>query len=344
MDSLIFAINATLPVVLTVAIGYILKKTKIMTVEFAKMANKLVFRLFLPVMLFMNVYSIESLAEVRLGPVLYCALAVVLTFAIGIPVVILVTARSERRGALLQTFFRSNNALIGVALADSLAGSAGVVATSMIAAFVIPLFNVLSVVSLTIFKKPAQDGEESSDLTAKEPSRVKFYVQKILSGIVKNPLLWAITLGFVVLGIRSGFDALSIDFRISDIPLVWKTLSYLSGLATPLALIALGGQFEFSAMAELKKEITVGTLARTAIVPLLSLGIAAIAFRDSFTGAEFAAMIAMFCTPVAVSSVPMAQEMGADADLAGQLVVFTTMISAFTIFFASFILKAVGIL
>lgn len=348
MESFIFALNATLPVVLMVAIGYILKRIGIMTVDFAKMANKLVFRLFLPVMLFMNVYGIENLGEINLGSVLYAAAAVLLTFAVGIPIVILITKRQNRRGALLQSFFRSNNALIGVALAELLAGTAGIVATSMMAAFIIPIFNILSVVSLSIFKgedDPASAGAaENGEATEKEPPRVSFYVKRITLGIVKNPLLWAIGAGFVALGIRAILTSMSIDFRISDIPLVWKTMSYLSGLATPLALIALGGQFEFSAIVELKKEITAGTLARTVIVPLLTLGIAVIAFRDSFSGAEFAAMIAMFCTPVAVSSVPMAQEMGADTDLASQLVVFTTLVSALTIFVASFALKAIGIL
>ena len=48
-------------------------------------------------------------------------------------------------------------------------------------------------------------------------------------------------------------------------------------------------------------------------------------------------------SPVAVSSVPMAQESGADAALAGQLVVWTTMLSAFTLFGFIFVLRLLGI-
>ena len=62
-----------------------------------------------------------------------------------------------------------------------------------------------------------------------------------------------------------------------------------------------------------------------------------------FSGAHFAAFVALFATPVAVSSVPMTQEMGGDTTLVGQLVVWTTLISGFTIFMFSFILKSVGI-
>jgi predicted permease len=62
-----------------------------------------------------------------------------------------------------------------------------------------------------------------------------------------------------------------------------------------------------------------------------------------FGGAHFAALVAAFTTPVAVSSVPMAQEMGGDSTLAGQLVVFTTISSAATVFLASFLLKLGGV-
>jgi predicted permease len=104
-----------------------------------------------------------------------------------------------------------------------------------------------------------------------------------------------------------------------------------------------GAQFEFSAIPHLKREIISGIILRSVIVPLLGIGVAYLAFRHNFSGPQFAALVAVFCTPVAVSSVPMAQEMGADAELAGQLVVFTTITSAFTVFIASFLLKAAGI-
>ena len=120
-------------------------------------------------------------------------------------------------------------------------------------------------------------------------------------------------------------------------------LNYLYGLATPLALIILGVQFEFSAISELKKEIVFGTIIRTVIVPVLGLGIALLFFRERFTGAHFAAFVALFATPLAVSTVPMTQEMKGDTALAGQLVVWTTLLSGITIFITAFTLKYIGI-
>lgn len=334
MEALLFALNATMPIVFTVAIGYALKRVGIMSLEFAKMANKLVFKIFLPVMLFMNVYSIADISTVDFDYVIFSAATIFTTFGLGIPAVILLTKKGERRGVLLQAFFRSNNALIGIPLAEMLFGAPGVIVASILTAFIIPIFNILGVVALSIFKK---DGEDTATGGA------ALYAKKILIGIAKNPLIWSIAIGFVALGIRAAFVSADISFRLSDVTMLWSTMKYLSTLATPLALIALGGQFEFSVIGELRREIIAGTLTKELIVPLLSLSTAILIFRDHFDGAEFAAILAVLCTPVAVSSVPMAQEMGADSELAGQLVVFTTLFSAITIFTASFTLKLLGI-
>ena len=158
---------------------------------------------------------------------------------------------------------------------------------------------------------------------------------------MKNPLRDSIALGGAVLLIRAVFVRFNIDFRLTDIKPVYSVLSQLSAVATPIALLVLGAQFEFSSIPGMKKEIITTTVIKTALIPTLALGLAY--FLDCFGGAHFAAFVALFATPVAVSSVPMAQEMGADHELAGQLVVWTTILSAFTIFFASFILKAIGV-
>ncbi len=327
MESFIFALNAVAPIILTVAIGYLLKKIGMMNEDFAKKANKVVFRVFLPTMLFMNIYSIENIKAVDMGYVIYSLIALLIIFAVALPSVTLLTNKKECRGALLQSVFRSNYAFIGIPLASSLFPSEGAAVATLLSAFVVPAFNILAVIALSIFNN---NGEKPN-------------FKKVLLGIAKNPLILSIAAGLVALGIRAILVNADISFRISNIPAVWNTMKNLSSIATPLALLVLGAQFEFSAISSLKREIICGTVIRSLVVPILGIGIAFLAFRNSFGGAQFASLIAVFCTPVAVSSVPMAQEMGADAELAGQLVVFTTISSAFTVFVASFLLKLAGI-
>lgn len=327
MDSLLFAINAVAPIVLLVVVGYLLKRIGLMKPDFAKAANRLVFRVFLPATLFLNVYEINDLGATNLNYILYIWAMILILFLISLPIAVLTTKRSERRGPLSQVVFRSNNALVGLPLAQALFGAEGAALAALMSAAVVPLYNMLAVVSLSVFKK---DGEKLS-------------VKKILLGIVKNPLIISIAAGLAALGVRAVFVEVGINFRLSDLTPIYRVLEYLSALSTPLALLALGAQFEFSAIRELRREIIVGTVARTVAAPVLGLGIAFFCFRGSFSGAHFAAFVAVFATPVAVSSLPMAQEMDNNAALAGQYVVWTTIFSALSIFISSFLLRQVGI-
>ena len=344
MESLVFAVNATMPIVFVVAIGYILKRIGIMSADFASKANKLVFRVFLPVMLFLNVYSIEDISSIRADFLVFAALGVVATFAIGIPFSLAITKSPERRGVMHQAIFRSNNAIIGVSLATLLAGVEGAIAASILSAVVVPIFNALGVVALSMYGNSTDSDKEVTENSENKPTRVKFPFKKVIIGIIKNPLIISIALGFCALGIRAILTACGSDFRISNIGAIYKTLEYLSSLATPLALIALGGQFEFSAIGELKKEIIGGTLGRIIFAPVLMIALAALIFRDSLTPGMYAALVAVFATPVAVSTVPMSQEMGCDSRLAGQLVIFSTLFSSITVFLFALVLSLLGCL
>lgn len=327
MDSLIFALSAVAPIVLSVIVGYFFKKIGMMDESFAKKANKLVFRAFMPVMLFVNIYKM-SLSDVDLGFIGYCLVALFVIFALSIPACMAIAGKKDRVGVLVQAIFRSGYSLIGIPLAGSLYGDEGMMAATILSAALIPCFNVLAVISLS-----ALGGEKGEKISPK----------KIILDIVKNPLIIGIFAALVCVAIRTFvFEKVGIEFRLSDIGPLFVVLQYLANLAIPLALLVLGAQFEFSAVAALKKEIIFGTLVRTVIVPAIVLGVAFIFFRDRFSPAHFATLVAAFATPVAVPSVPMVQEMGGDVTLAGQLVVWSTLVSAITVFLVTFLLRMGG--
>ena len=325
MESLIFAFGAVAPIIFTVALGYFLKKIGLLPLSLTKPINKLVFRVLLPCMLFLNVYNIGDFSSIDARYIIYAVVAVIVIFVLALPITLLVTKDNSMRGPMLQCSFRSNYALIGIPLAEALFGNEGIAVATLLSAVAIPLFNILAVVSLTVFGNG--DGKAS--------------FKKVLLGIVKNPLIVGIAAGLLVLGVRTIFVNYDISFRLSDITPVYTVLDYLSRCATPLALLTLGIQFEFSTVAELKREIILGTVGRLVLVPVLFISIAYIFF--DFRGEHFAAFVALYATPVAVSSVPMAQEMNADVRLAGQLVAWNTLFSGVTIFLYAFILKLLGV-
>lgn len=327
MDSFLFAINAVSPLIIMALIGYLLKHIGLIPDGMPKQLNKLVFRVFLPCMLFLNVYKIESLGDFDFGYAFYAIISVPLVFLAAIPVVMAISKDGARRGVMLQAVFRSNFALIGIPLASSLCGDMGAKIAAVLSAFAIPTFNILAVITLSVFTGD-RDGKKVS-------------IKKIVLDIVKNPLIESIALGFAVLGIRAILSHFNIEWRLTDVTPVFKVLESLSAVATPLALVTLGAQFKLSSIGGMKRELIFSAVMRTVIVPIITLAVAYFFF--DFEAAHFAAFVALFSTPVAVSSVPMTQEMGGDAELAGQIVVWTTAAAGITIFLFTFVLKLIGV-
>lgn len=324
MESLVFATNATFPIIIMVAIGYLCRRVGLIDKDLTKKLNKICFRLFLPIMMFINVYSIDSSMDIGIGYIIFGCIATLVVFAIALVVVPLISKKGDVKAVLTQATFRSNFALIGIPLSESLFGAEGAAIASLLSAFSIPLFNVLAILCFSFFC-----GSEKPSL------------KKIILDIIKNPIIVSVAVGGVFLGLKVVFVNNGIQFAIENIPPVYKALTSMATVATPLALVALGSQFEFYGTREFYREIIYAVTVRNLLVPAAVIGVAY--FIGAFSGAHFAAFVAMFATPIAVSSVPMAQELGGESRLAGQLVVWTTLISALTIFLFSFILKYIGI-
>ena len=329
------AVNAVFPIVLLILVGYALKRIGFLTKEFLQVGNKLVFHVCLPCMLFVNVYGIAGVQALRWDVILFCLVMVLVIFGLGLATALMTTKVIARRGAILQCTFRSNLAIIGLSLASAVGGEEAQGVTAIVAAFAVPTFNILAVIALSVFGS----------------GHKKISIQQILKGIAKNPLIIGVAIGLMALVSRevqiASFGALRFSLQ-RDVPFLYSAVNQLKSIATPLALIVLGGQFEISAVKGLFKEIIVGTVWRLVIAPLIGISTAVLLSTYtnliSFGPNEYPALIALFGTPVAVSSAVMAQQMGSDEQLATQQVVWSSIGSVVTIFLQVCILIAAGIL
>lgn len=331
------AINAVFPIILLILLGYFLKIHNLISKKFIVDGNNLVFKIGLPCMLFINVYNIESFSVIRWDIIGYVLAVTVVIFVLGCITAIFTTKVPERKGVIWQCTFRSNFAIIGLSLAGALGGSAATGVAAVISAFSIPVFNIMGVIALTVFLNNSKGLGKS--------------IKSIIINIFKNPLIIGVALGGVCLAIRGwqikefGEVVFSLE---RDVKFFYSALNNMKSLTTPLALIVLGGQFEFSAVKELMKDIVVGTVWRIVIAPLIGIGGAILVSKYTslctFGPNEYPALIALFGSPVAVSSAVMADSMGNDKQLAAQLVVWTSICSIVTIFLTVCILMALGLL
>ncbi len=333
-----FAVNAILPIILLILLGYFLKRINLFNDNFLSVANKFIFRVSLPVLLFFNVYEIENLSAIEWSTVLFALVVIAAAFIIGLVFVKYTVKDNRQKGVILQCFFRSNYALIGFPLAEALGGSECLGITAVLSAFAIPAFNALAVIALTIFID--EDNQKSID------------IKGLLIKIIKNPLIIGVAAGLLVLFIRS-FIPLNISgepiFTIkNNIPFLYSAISTLSKTASPLALIVLGGEFDFKAIKALLPQIIYGTSVRTILVPVAALTVAVLMSEYTpllnFETAHYSSLVALFGSPIAVSSAIMATEMKNDSELAGQLVVWTSLASMFTLFFIIVVMRGLGLL
>ena len=308
-DSFLVALNAIMPTFLLLAFGYFLKHKNFVSSEFLKQTNTLTFKFFLPFLLFNNIYKTE-ITEAIDGMTFTIAVGSLLFLFAVLPRVV---REPKQRGVIIQGLFRSNYVIFGVSLVTNVFGAEEAAAASILSAVLVPMYNVLAVIALTVFTGGG-----------------KVSLKKTLKSIATNPLIIAALLGAFASIIKLRFPAF-LETSLRDV----------SRLATPLALIVLGGDFSFRKLKGNMRIAGVTVFIKLVVIPLVFLPIAVLA---GSRGPSLLALALAWETPVAVSSYIMAQQAGADGELAGQLVVLSAVCCIPTVFLMIFILQSMALL
>lgn len=303
--------NAVLPMCLVMALGYGTRRLGWIRREEISTINKIAFRIFLPCLLYYNVYCSDLSGSFDPLLMAYAVGGVLLTFGLSLGYTLLTEKLPERRGVMIQGMFRSNYVIMGIPVATALLGADQLGTVSILIAIVVPLFNMLSVVVLEVFR-----GQKPKPL-------------HILGQIAKNPL---------VIGSVLGILTLAAGIRLPHI--LEQTIQNISAIASPLQLFLLGAFFQFSGLKTYRRELVTVSAAKLIVAPGLFLGLGALL---GFRGVAFVSLIGVFASPTAVNSFTMAQQMGGDAELAGDIVVTTSAVSILTMFLWIFLFKSLGV-
>ena len=318
LDSFIFAVNTVFPIFIIVILGGLLKKIGLLHDPFFADSEKLVFKAALPSMLFLNITSAKGSAVFDGKYILFCVTGTVLSFVLLCVTVPPLLRDNARRGAFIQGAYRSNFAILGTALAESMFGQPGVVQIAMVMPFAISLYNFFAVLILSVFAPT--DKKLTKSQIAKNIGR----------NIATNPLIIAVVLAVIWL---------AADLPIPTI--MSKSLNYLSGATTVLSLLALGGNFRFSSLKGRLHLAVLSAATKTVVLPAVAVGVAiAVGYR----GVELGIIYILFSGPTAVSSYIMAKNMKSDYELAGQILLLSTFMCVFTIFIGVFLLKYAGLI
>lgn len=305
MNNLVFSLNATIPVFLVMVVGYFLKRIKLINDEFCKVADKYVFKVALPVLLFKDIATADIRSDFDISFCLFCMIVTTIMF-MGIWAGSYLLLKDKTMvGAFTQAAARGSAAILGVAFITNIYGSSGMGPMMIVSS--VPLFNVYSVIILTF---GAEYGKEKK-------ANKSSYIMKVFINVLKNPIIIGIFLGlpFSILGIE-----------LPEIPL--KTITSIAQTATPIALITIGAGFKGSSAIKKIKPTVAATLIKLVFLPMIFLPFAvAVGFRNS----ELIAILIMLGSPTTVTCYIMAKNMGNDEVLSSSVVVLATLLSSVTL-------------
>ena len=311
MEDFIYSINATLPIFLVMILGWWLKKINFLSDEFVAVADKLVFKVALPVLVFQDIAEANLSEDFDWKFVLFCFLGTCIFFGLTWILAELLIKDKSLIGSFVQGSFRGSAAILGIAFAENIYGNSGLVPMMIVAS--IPLFNIFSVIVLI---RSANAGETDK----------KVVVKKTIKGILTNP---------IIIGIFAGIPFALMDVQFPVI--VSKAMTSVANMSTPLALVAIGAGFSTGAALAKWKLTAVASVIKLVLIPGIFLPVAiAMGFRDE----ELVALLILTGAPTTVSSYIMAKNMGNDGDLASGIVVMTTLLSSVTLTIIIFVLKS----
>jgi predicted permease len=312
MGNLIFIFNIVLPIFLLILLGLFLKRIGIINDAFVKSLSTFVFKVSLPALIFLELSSVEINTAFDSKLIVISISLIFLVFGISWITGNIFTKTPQDKGAFIQGSYRSNFAIVGIAILSGIVDSDHLGKAVMLLAFVMPIFNIFAVIALTVPLHRA-----SSDR-----------MLNTIKEIGKNPL------------IMSAYFAIPVSlFEISMPEPITITLEYLSAIALPLALIGIGASINLKELLTASPLSFVSSANKIILFPLISVII------GSLLGLEDQDILILFIlmgTPTAVASFVMAEAMGSNAKMTGNIITISTLGSIFTISIGVIILRMFG--
>lgn len=312
MENFLFSLNVTLPIFIIIVIGGLLQRIGLLNEGFTSVADKFVFKVALPVQLFRDIAEMDIRSDFSGKFVLFCMAATTCMFAATWILGQLFLKDKSMVGAFAQAAARGSAAILGIAFVENIYGSSGMTPMMIVAA--VPLFNIYSVIILTV-----TSAQGKFDLAL---------VKKLLKGVITNPIILGIAAGMV--------------WSLAGLPmpvLLSKSVGYIASTATPLALLVLGATFK--GREALQK---IGPTLAAAFLKLVAIpaAIFPVAIHMGFRGSELVAIMIMLASPTTVTCYIMAKNMGGDDTLSASVVMTATLLSSVTLTLWVFVMRTMG--
>lgn len=299
-----------MPVFFMMMLGVLFRRLGWMKETFSRELNGFVFKIALPVSIFMQLYRADFLSVWDLPYVAFCFLVTLAQILIAFALSRLIRTK-EIRGEFVQAAYRSSTALLGLTYLQQAYNSASASALMMVGC--VPLYNVAAVLLLN-----------------QEQDKSRAVRSSLIKSILLNPM---------ILGIAAGF--LFSFFHIQLPGIVEKTVSNVGALASPAGLLAMGAGINFRKLGTRAKEILAASALKLVVFPAIFLPLAV---RLGYRGEKLMAVLIMTGSAATVAGYVMAKQQGCEGEVSAGSVMLTTLLTSVTLTAFIFILKHAGLL
>lgn len=313
MENFIVSVRCITPVLLVMCLGILIRSRKLVPEELYGHLSTLCFHFLLPFQLFYNIYDarLEGAFSPRL--LVFLEAGTLIWFLLNYAFFTAAEPDRRARGAYIQNAFRSNIAVVGVSLAQSMMGDGpGVAAMAIATAILAPTYNALAVVTL----ESCRGGRAE--------------VGSIVRQILKNPLIQACVLGAVFL---------ALEIRLPQ-P-VEQAVRNIGNAGSAMTLVALGASLRLNGTWKTLRRAALCSVHRLLVTPLVMVAAACLL---GFRGDELGVILLCAGAPTATTAYPMALACGSDHELTAQVVVTTSLFFCLTMLFWIFGLKQLGLM
>jgi predicted permease len=299
MEQFWTSFNIVMPLVIMMATGFLIRRVGLVSEDAFRVINRIVFYVGIPTLVFHGVVTDRTPARWQFA--LWVAGSVLAAFVISMLLARVLTKDPSKRGTLAQAAYRSNDGIFGLAVAGALMGEGNTGTMAFTLVISASLFGLTGVLCYELNRG----------------GKVKF--TKVLLNLLKNPILWAAALAFLV-----RFTGIVLPYA------VLKPVEYFKNMCTPLGFLVLGGVLSFKSLKEDWKLVTIISAIKLVAFPVVVCSLAY--FVGGLRGAELSSIFIVFSAPTAMSCLPMASELGGDVKLSGELIAVTTVLSLLTVF------------
>ncbi|NOZ12030.1 MAG: AEC family transporter [Acidobacteria bacterium] len=291
-----------IPIFAVIFLGAALRRFGLIDGVFVKTANRLIFYVCLPVLLFHKISTASLSQTVQWLPIGIILVSILITAVIAFLTAGLFRWNLKTAGTLAVSSFRGNFAYMALPVCYYTFGNRGLVIASVFMGVLIPFINTFAVISFAV------------------GGTKRFRFRPVLMNTLLNPLFIACILGM---------GASLAHFHLpapAD-----KTLSIISQVTLPLALFSIGGGIRFRAADWFHLRIWAGTVFKLLLLPFL--GYLALKFTRTPVRLPEQVMIVMLASPSALVNYVMADQMNGDSDLATGIIILSTVGSVFSFVF-----------